>query len=351
MSEVKWIRIVTDIFDDEKMLLIESMPAADSIIVIWFKLLALAGKSNNDGVFLMNGRMPYTDEMLATIFRKDVNTVRLALKTFEDLDMIEKINGVVTISNWGKYQNFDKINARKEYMKNYMRERRSKQKALIDASLNLNCYSDVNTNVNVNSKQCKLTVNTDVNVNNSVNETFSKQNVSSLDIDKKDININISKDILLSHSEELDNENEPQENNYYKDIKEAWNSLANLGIPTIRDIKPNTNRAKMLRTRLKQEGKESFFEIIEQIKSSDFLQGRIVGSNKKPFLVDFDWVIHPTNYQRILEGKYRNREQLPQEEPNITVFPKVNQRFNTMMQEPQKTTDEWAAFEAQILDN
>ena len=39
MAEVQWIKIVTDIFDDEKILLIENMPDADSMIVIWFKLL------------------------------------------------------------------------------------------------------------------------------------------------------------------------------------------------------------------------------------------------------------------------------------------------------------------------
>ena len=70
MADVKWIKITTDIFDDEKILLIESLPEADSIIVIWFKLLCLAGKMNNSGVFVMNNRLPYTDKMLATIFRR-----------------------------------------------------------------------------------------------------------------------------------------------------------------------------------------------------------------------------------------------------------------------------------------
>ena len=46
MADIKWIKITTDIFDDEKILLIESLPEADSIIVIWFKLLCLAGKMN-----------------------------------------------------------------------------------------------------------------------------------------------------------------------------------------------------------------------------------------------------------------------------------------------------------------
>ena len=56
MAEVKWIKIVTDVFDDEKTLMIETLPEADSLIVIWFKLLCLAGKQNNSGVFLMGIR-------------------------------------------------------------------------------------------------------------------------------------------------------------------------------------------------------------------------------------------------------------------------------------------------------
>ncbi|HFI0055680.1 TPA: phage replisome organizer N-terminal domain-containing protein, partial [Streptococcus suis] len=78
-SEIKWIKIVTDIFDDEKILLIESLPEADTIIVVWFKLLTLAGKQNYSGVLMMNDRIHYTDEMLATLFRRPLNTVRAAL--------------------------------------------------------------------------------------------------------------------------------------------------------------------------------------------------------------------------------------------------------------------------------
>lgn len=128
MAEVQWIKIVTDIFDDEKILLIENMPDADSLIVVWFKLLCLAGKQNNSGVFMINDRIPYTDEMFASIFRRPLNTVRLALKTFEQFGMIEIINNTVTIPNWGKHQNLDQMEARKKYMANYMRDYREKQR-------------------------------------------------------------------------------------------------------------------------------------------------------------------------------------------------------------------------------
>ena len=134
MADVKWIKITTDVFDDEKVLLIESLPEADSIIVIWFKLLCLAGRQNNSGVFMMNNQIAYTDKMLATIFRRKEATVQLALQTFEQFGMIEVIDGVITIPNWGKHQNLDQLETKKEYMRNYMQEYRAKQKRLLGNS-------------------------------------------------------------------------------------------------------------------------------------------------------------------------------------------------------------------------
>ena len=134
MASVKWIKIVTDIFDDEKILLIESLPSADSIIVVWFKLLCLAGKNNNSGVFMLNERIAYTDEMLATIFRKDVNTVRFALKTFADFGMVELVDNVITIPNWGKHQTLDAYEKKKERDRLYQQKRREAQKLMISTS-------------------------------------------------------------------------------------------------------------------------------------------------------------------------------------------------------------------------
>ena len=130
MADVKWIKITTDVFDDEKILLIESLPEADSIIVIWFKLLCLAGKQNNSGVFLMGNRIAYTDKMLATIFRRKEATVQIALQTFEQFGMIELIDGVITIPNWEKHQNIDKMEQIKEQTRLRVAKHREKQKVL-----------------------------------------------------------------------------------------------------------------------------------------------------------------------------------------------------------------------------
>ena len=134
MAEVKWIKLTTDIFDDEKILMIESLPSADTIIVIWFKLLAFAGKSNNNGVFMMSNRIPYTEDMLAAIFRRDSKIVSLALKTFEQFGMIEIIDEVITIPNWDKHQSLDAYEKKKERDRKLQAERRARQKALIQES-------------------------------------------------------------------------------------------------------------------------------------------------------------------------------------------------------------------------
>jgi predicted phage replisome organizer len=145
MAEVKWIKIVTDVFDDEKVLLIESMPEADSIIVIWFKLLCLAGKQNRDGLLMLNDKIAYTEEMLATVFRRPVNTVRLALNTFKEFGMIEIVEGTICISNWEKHQNIDKLAQMREYNRLAQQKSRAKRKLLPAVNDNVN---DSQENVN-----------------------------------------------------------------------------------------------------------------------------------------------------------------------------------------------------------
>lgn len=138
--QVKWIKICTDIFDDEKILLIESMPDAYAIITVWFKLLCLAGKQNNSGVFMLNDRIAYTDKMLATIFRMKESTVSMALQTFEQFGMIEMINGVITIPNWEKHQNEEKMAAIREY--NREAQRKSREKKRLSQGVNDNSMTN-----------------------------------------------------------------------------------------------------------------------------------------------------------------------------------------------------------------
>ena len=130
MSEIKWIKITTDIFDDEKICLIDALPDPDAILVIWFKILTLAGKHNSNGLLMMTDKVHYTDEMLATIFRRPLNTVRMAIGIFEQFGMIEIIDGIISLPNWEKHQNVDGMEKIKEQTRNRVAKYRKKQKNL-----------------------------------------------------------------------------------------------------------------------------------------------------------------------------------------------------------------------------
>lgn len=132
MSDVKWIKISTNIFDDEKILLIEGMPEKYTIITCWFKLLCLAGKSNNSGVFVLNDKIAYNDEMLASIFRMPVSSVRLSLNTFQSFGMIELIDGVITIPNWDKHQSLESYEKKKEYDRQYQAQKRLEKQKIVE---------------------------------------------------------------------------------------------------------------------------------------------------------------------------------------------------------------------------
>ena len=259
MNGLKWIKICSDIFDDEKILMIESLPNADNIIVIWFKLLCLAGKSNNSGVFLMNDKIAYSDEMLAAIFRRDVKIVRMALKTFQDFAMIEIINDTVTIPNWSKYQTLDAYEKKKERDRIYQQNRRKKQKLLAEKSKK----------------------SSDKSLDPSVDVATLEE-----DIDKeRDIDIDINTKVFI----------------------EKWNSL---GLNKLINIK--NKRLKSLQARVKEYGIEKVMEAIDNINQSDFLKGK----NDRGWQIDFDWLMKPNNFIKVLENKYKSNEPVIQASKN-----------------------------------
>lgn len=130
MADVKWIKIATNMFDNRKIKLIEVMPEGDAIIAIWFKLLCLAGTTNDSGTVYFTKDIPYTEEMLASIFSRPLTTVRLAIATFKNFEMIEVVDDFIQISNWEKYQNLDGLDKIREQTRKRVALHRLKQKKL-----------------------------------------------------------------------------------------------------------------------------------------------------------------------------------------------------------------------------
>lgn len=153
MAEVKWIKLSSNIFDNTKIKQIEVLPDGDTIIVIWVKLLCLAGNINDNGFVYLTKEIPYTDQMLATQFNRPLTTVQLALNIFKQYGMIDIIDDILYISNWEKYQNVDRLSEIREYNRLAKQKSRAKQKLLTE-----------NKNVNDKSMTSQRRHDTDIDI-------------------------------------------------------------------------------------------------------------------------------------------------------------------------------------------
>ncbi|WP_145953280.1 hypothetical protein [Chryseobacterium indologenes] len=63
-------------------------------------------------------------------------------------------------------------------------------------------------------------------------------------------------------------------------------------------------RKTSLKMRLKEHGEDNVLRVIEMAGESRFLSGE----NHKNWTADFDWIFNPTNFIKIMEGNYKNRE-------------------------------------------
>jgi hypothetical protein len=95
-----------------------------------------------------------------------------------------------------------------------------------------------------------------------------------------------------------------------KEILDFWNKLAyELNLSAINRI--TTKRKSKIKTRIEENQNfiNDFQQALENIKSSNFLQGK----NNRNWKVDFDWLIsNDTNYIKVLEGKYSDKQQSTQ---------------------------------------
>lgn len=227
MSEIKWIKITTDIFDDEKICLIDALPDHDAILVIWFKILALAGKHNRNGLLMMSDKVHYTDEMLATIFRRPLNTVRMALGIFEQFGMVEIIDGVITLPNWEKHQNIDGMEKIKEQTRNRVARHREKQKNLALGNVTCNVTVTQGNALEEEGDKNKNRIDKDKNITTTTTTTSNSENI--LELFQSEFRRLLS-GFEIEEINHLLNENDSEL------VKEALRTAVNLGKPNIKYI-------------------------------------------------------------------------------------------------------------------
>ncbi|QCX33501.1 helix-turn-helix domain-containing protein [Caloramator sp. E03] len=113
------------------------------------------------------------------------------------------------------------------------------------------------------------------------------------------ITINNNNILLSSYEDSVNDKSFTQ--TPYEEIKNLFNNIC-VTLPKIRDIKGS--RQKTVRQRWKENPDINFFkDLFEKVNNSDFLSGR---SGK--WKACFDWIIKPSNLQKIIEGNYDNKD-------------------------------------------
>ncbi len=301
MADVKWIKIATEIFDNRKIKQIENLPDGDSIIVIWFKLLCLAGNINDNGMVYFTNEIPYTEQMLAAQFNRPLSTVQMSLRTFEKFGMIEIINDILKISNWAKYQNIDKMNEIREYNRLAQQRHRAALKAANEANAQ-----------GVNDK------------------SMTSQPCQDTDIDK---DIDIDDIEKREYKEKRETSAEPKEEQSkecpFKNIQKLYNDIC-ISYPKILEIDGNRRKAVGARWRA-HPSIETFEELFRIAEASAFLKGE----NDRNWSADFDWMMRTSNFSKILEHKYDDFKKKDDEEED-----KLDFDLKDFFEKPEVKTDE-----------
>ena len=172
------------------------MPEGDSIILIWIQLLCLAGKTNDGGAVYIGQHMNYTDEMISTICGQPLNTVRFALRTFEEFEMINlSEDGLISISNWEKHQSVEGMARVREQTRKRVAKYRAKQKELEASNVTVTLRNGTDKNKNRIDKD----IDKDIDDNNIAN--LSEKEIKTIDyyyrLVKNNTNTN-DKDLVVS---------------------------------------------------------------------------------------------------------------------------------------------------------
>lgn len=130
-----WLRLHLATFDDPRWLVIESFPEmADTVEIIYVRLLILAGRCNAGGTLVLPDGRPYSDVELAAVLRRQLPTARAAIEMLERYGFVEWVGEPPTLllPAWAE-QDVDALALlaeRRDRDAKRKREKRSKNKEL-----------------------------------------------------------------------------------------------------------------------------------------------------------------------------------------------------------------------------
>ena len=257
MADVKWIKITTDMFDNRKIKHLRRLPEGNNIVLIWVMLLTMAGRCNSGGMIFLTENIPYTPKMLADELDFEENTVLLALKVLDDLNMVVADSGCFKIAGWEEYQNIEGMDKIRESKRIAQAKWRAKQKELpaVDSTVDSTRYLVDGTEEDKEEEKEK-----DIEV----------------DIDTK------------------------REKTDFQSVVDLYHSIC-VSFPAVRSL--SESRKKAIKARLNAYSMDEFKTVFENAEASSFLKG----TNDRNWRANFDWLIADKNMVKVLEGFYEDK--------------------------------------------
>ena len=128
-----WVKLSTNMFDNKKIKQIEVAPKGKQMLLLWVRLICLAGTINDGGRVYVTKGVPYTNKGLAVELNESVAVVDAAMKLFREYKMIDidEENGLHLVG-WEKHQNIEGLERIKE--QNRLRKQRQRERDKLDNS-------------------------------------------------------------------------------------------------------------------------------------------------------------------------------------------------------------------------
>ena len=136
--------------------------------------------------------------------------------------------------------------------------------------------------------------------NGTADETPDETQNKNIKNEKNENNIRVSKDTLCQTQD-------------VRRVVEEWNTLSEYGIKSVSKVSSGSKRYQNLVARIKQYGIDDVLKAIDNIRHSDFLQGK---HNGRYWQITFDWFVLPSNFPKVLEDNYSMNENNHKKEIN-----------------------------------
>lgn len=248
-----YLKLKENFFDSDSMVLLESMQ--DGVLYSNILMKMYLKSLKNNGKLLLNDTIPYNTQMIATITRHQVGTVEKAIEVFNQLGLIDILDGgMIYMSDIELFVGQSSTEGD--------RKRAERLRLKQSDNLQIGQMSDIHPP-----------------------ET------------EKEIEI------------EIDKENRDRVN--YQQIADMYNATC-VSFPRLTVL--SEKRKKAIKARLRKYSVDDIQRAFEMAQESDFLKG----TNRRNWSATFDWIMCDSNMAKILDGNYANKDNRRTEGRNDT---------------------------------